>query len=108
MRKALVRIDGIAAGILEERDEGFFFLYLPEYLKSNSPSPASLTLPLRKEEYRSPNLFPFFDGIIPEGWMLEILCSRFGAPPEDRFGLLLKAGKDVVGNVSVEELPGEE
>lgn len=47
MRKALVRIDGIAAGILEERDEGFFFLYLPEYLKSSSPSPASLTLPLR-------------------------------------------------------------
>lgn len=108
MRRALVRIDGIVAGILGERDDGFFFLYLPEYLKSTFPSPASLTLPLRAEEYRSSILFPFFDGLIPEGWMLEILCSRFGVPAKDRFGLLLKAGKDVVGNVSVEELPDEE
>lgn len=108
MRKALVRVDGVSAGILEEREEGFFFLYFPEYLKTPSHPPVSLTLPLQRDEYSSSALFPFFDGLIPEGWMLEILCSRFGVPPEDRFGLLLKAGKDVVGNVSVEEIPDEE
>lgn len=103
MRKALVRLDGRKAGTLEETEEGFFFQYFPEYLGSPSPSPVSLTLPFRKEPYQSTALFPFFDGLIPEGWMLEVLSSRFGILPSDRFALLLKAGKNVVGNVSVEE-----
>jgi serine/threonine-protein kinase HipA len=46
-------------------------------------------------------LFPFFDGLIPEGWLLDIVTHNWKISPSDRFGVLLVACKDAVGNVSV-------
>ncbi|MCW3081692.1 HipA N-terminal domain-containing protein [Segetibacter sp.] len=34
--------------------------------------PVSLTLPLKDQPYTSNVMFPFFDGLIPEGWLLDI------------------------------------
>lgn len=102
-RTALVFVRKVFAGILKETDEGYSFSYDRKYLESEKPLAVSLTLPLREEEYRSKTLFSFFDGLIPEGWLLNIVSKNWKVDQRDRFGLLLVACKDPIGNVSIEE-----
>ena len=66
MSRALIQYKGINAGILKETDEGYEFQYDKEYLADEASAPVSLTLPLSEKPYKSPVLFPFFDGLIPE------------------------------------------
>ena len=89
------------AGILSETDEGYSFAYDEEYIKKEEASAVSLTLPLSQKEYISKTLFSFFDGLIPEGWLLEVVSRNWKIETKDRFGLLLVACKDVIGNVSI-------
>ena len=49
-------------------------------------------------------LFPFFDGLIPEGWLLDIAEKNWKLNPRDRMGLLLACCKDCIGAVSIEEV----
>ena len=58
---------------------------------------------MRNEPYGSSTLFPFFDGLIPEGWLLHVISRNWKIDRTDRFGLLLKACKDPIGNVSIME-----
>lgn len=102
-RKGNVYVKGIYAGILEECDDGYRFCYDESYLDSPEAYPVSLTLPLASEPYSSKTLFPFFDGIIPEGWLLNVVSRNWKIEPRDRFGLLLVSCKDSIGCVSVEE-----
>lgn len=102
-RKAYIYVRNIFAGILEETDEGYSFQYDPEYLQSKTASVVSLTLPLRIEKYTSKTLFPFFDGLIPEGWLLKVVTDNWKIDRQDRFGVLLVACKDGIGNVSIRE-----
>ena len=51
----------------------------------------------------SKTLFPFFDGLIPEGWLLGAVSRNWKIDITDRFGLLLVACKDGIGNVSIRE-----
>ncbi|MGI5971949.1 MAG: HipA N-terminal domain-containing protein [Oscillospiraceae bacterium] len=102
-RTAYVYVRNIFAGLLAETDEGYSFSYDAEYLKRDNASAVSLTLPLSKETYNSKTLFPFFDGLIPEGWLLDVVSRNWKIDPIDRFGLLLVACKDSVGNVSIKE-----
>ena len=66
----------------------------------------SLTLPLQKEAYRSPVLFPFFDGLIPEGWLLDVALRNMDISVLDRMSLLLLCCKECIGSVSVQEVNG--
>ena len=102
-RTADVYIRNTYAGILQETEEGYAFTYDRDYLKSDHPSPVSLTLPLREEAYVSGILFPFFDGLIPEGWLLQVVVNNWKVDDKDRFSLLLLACKDCIGNVSIRE-----
>ena len=68
--KGVVFYGELRAGMVEQTDEGYTFQYDKEYLKRENAKPVSQTLPLRNEEYSSKVLFPFFDGLIPEGWLL--------------------------------------
>lgn len=101
-RKAFVYIRDRYAGLLEETDAGYRFQYDAEYLQGET-LPVSLTMPLTNEPYTSKTLFPFFDGLIPEGWLLELVTHNWKIDRRDRFGLLLIACKDAVGNVSIQE-----
>lgn len=103
-RKGKVYIQGIPAGIIKETDVGYSFKYDEEYLQRDSASAASLTLPLREEEYRSNVLFPFFDGLIPEGWLLSVTQKTWKLDRKDRFGALLAVCGDCIGDVSVERM----
>lgn len=103
-RNAYVYVRDDYAGILKETDSGYSFSYDNKYLLSDQASVVSLTLPLREEEYKSKTLFSFFDGLIPEGWLLDIVTDNWKIDKIDRFGLLLVACKDPVGNVRVSEV----
>ena len=61
----------------------------------------SLTLPLQKEAFVSPVLFPFFDGLIPEGWLLDVALRNTDISILDRMSLLLLCCKECIGSVSV-------
>lgn len=101
-RKAFVYIRDSYAGLLEETDEGYRFQYDPGYLACGT-SPVSLTLPLTDKPFVSTTLFPFFDGLIPEGWLLEVVSHNWKIERRDRFGLLLIACRDAIGNVTIRE-----
>ena len=103
-RTAYLYVRNTFAGVLKETDAGYSFSYDDGYLHSRNPSAVSLTLPLRSEEYSSKTLFSFFDGLIPEGWLLNVVSKNWKIDKKDRFGLLLVACKDPIGNVSIREV----
>lgn len=102
-RTAFVYVRNIYAGVLKETDYGYSFQYDPKYLQSKKASNVSLTLPLQAECYTSKIFFPFFDGLIPEGWLLKVVSDNWKIASHDRFGILLVACKDGIGNVSIQE-----
>jgi serine/threonine-protein kinase HipA len=102
-RKANINVHETKAGVLEETETGYRFQYDSEYLLQKSAEPVSLTLPLEEEPYESRVLFPFFDGLIPEGWLLNVVEETWKVNPKDRMGLLLVSCRDTIGHVSVRE-----
>ena len=102
-RKADIYVLEIKAGVLEESETGYRFQYDSGYLFQKNAIPVSLTLPLQEEPYESHVLFPFFDGLIPEGWLLNVVEDTWKVNPMDRMGLLLVSCRDSIGNVSVRE-----
>lgn len=100
-RTAYVYVGEAYAGALRETDAGYAFAYDQDYLALEEPIPVSLTLPLRAEGYTSRTLFPFFDGLIPEGWLLAVVSRNWKIDAQDRFGILLVACKDTIGHVSI-------
>ncbi len=102
-RTAYIYVRDIYAGLLKETDDGYCFSYAEAYLNRVDASPVSLTLPLSREEYHSKTLFSFFDGLIPEGWLLDVVKRNWKLDSKDRFGILLVACKDSIGNVTVSE-----
>lgn len=108
MKQGNVYFKQLHAGIIREDEDGYMFLYDPDYLLRSDARPVSLTLPLRKEPYVSQVLFPFFDGLIPEGWLLDVAIKSWKIDPGDRMGLLLACCQDCIGAVSVEPINDEE
>ena len=101
MKRAKVYVHDREAGVLIEDENGFMFRYLDDYLGSEGAEAVSLTLQLRTEEYRDKVLFPFFDGLIPEGWLLNIAENSWKINQRDRMSLLLACCKDCIGAVSI-------
>ena len=101
--------DRLAGTLAELPEGGYRFVYDPAYLELGSA--ISLTLPLQAEPFESPELFPFFAGLVPEGWYLRIVAPTIKVDETDTFGLLLHTCEDCIGAVSVRALPvdsGEE
>ena len=101
-RKGKVYVQNCYAGMIAEVDEGYEFSYDVDYLKAEDAVAVSLTLPLRNEPYVASTLFPFFDGLIPEGWLLHIVEKNWKIDGKDRFGLLLATCSDCIGDVRIE------
>ncbi len=109
MKQALVNLRGIKAGILTEDENGYTFVYDADFLCSGNAEAISLTLPLTDKPYNEKVLFPFFDGLIPEGWLLDIAEKNWKIDARDRMSLLLACCKDCIGAVGVEPvIIGEE
>lgn len=104
MKRAEIYMHNLRAGVLTEDENGYHFAYEKEYLEQPEAEPVSLTLPLTSETYSSKILFPFFDGLIPEGWLLDIAQKNWKLNPRDRMSILLETCRDCNGAVSVHKI----
>ena len=103
MRQADVYLYDRLAGRLTEDENGYTFQYDADYLKGNTVL-LSVNLPLQTEAFHDKVLFPFFDGLIPEGWLLAIAAKNWKLNPNDRMGLLLACCRDCIGAASIREV----
>ncbi len=105
MRQARVYYQDKIAGILTETDEGEYeFRYAAGYVKEYPSDFITFSMPVSDVPYRDKRLFPFFEGLIPEGWLLEIASKNWKINRNDRMGLLLACCRNCVGAVSVEPI----
>ena len=102
MRKAKVLVNNQEAGILTELE--FRKKYRFEYLADYRGIPVSLTI-LPGMNYDFDGFPPFFDGLLPEGYQLEGLLKFGKIDRNDLFSQLMAVGEDMVGNVTVKEVP---
>ena len=100
-RNAKIYYTDLFAGTLVEDETGYTFKYDEAYLQNPNAQPISLTLPKQKDSFNSKTMFPFFDGLIPEGWLLDIAQKNWKINPRDRMGLLLSCCKDCIGAVDL-------
>ncbi len=101
MKQGLVYKKDILAGLVWENEEGYGFKYFQFYLDKPLYGAVSRTLPLREEPYTDKNMIPFFDGLIPEGWLLKIAVDNWKLNPRNRMDLLLKLCSDCIGDISI-------
>jgi serine/threonine-protein kinase HipA len=101
-RSGNVYMKSVFCGVVRETDDGYLFEYNKEYLQNDQAESVSLTLPLTEKSYQNKTLFAFFDGLIPEGWLLDIAEKNWKINYKDRMGLLLSCCKDCIGAVSVQ------
>jgi serine/threonine-protein kinase HipA len=108
MRQANVLYDNKVAGTLTETDEGeYIFQYHPAYREEKGREPITLTMPVQAEPYISNHLFAFFEGLIPEGWLLDIASKNWKLNPNDRMGLLMACCRNCIGAVSIQPIEPE-
>jgi len=107
-KKANVYLRDHKAGLLERTGTGYRFTYYRDYLSLPDAHPISLTLPLTETPYNSDQLFPFFFGLLPEGWFLDITCRTLKIDQKNSFDILVASGGDCVGAVTVFPVKGAE
>lgn len=101
MRRANIYLHGNLAGVLEEteRNEKYRFRYHEDY----AGPPISHTMPVSSDPYTFDGFPPFFDGLLPEGEMLDGLLRQAKLDSNDYLGQLVVVGGDLVGAVTVRE-----
>ena len=105
-RQAIVRLDGQLVGRLSESGRQITFQYDAEWLANAHAVPVSLTLPLTAKPYVTDGLHPFFENLLPEGWLLDLTTTSLKISKDDAFGLLIATCGDCIG--AVEILPTKE
>ena len=101
MRQAIIKYNNLPAGLLTELDSGEYeFVYDEKYVQTQVGF-ITFQMPVRSTPYTSKSLFPFFDGLIPEGWLLNIASESWRINKNDRMGLLLACCQHTIGAVSV-------
>ncbi len=107
MRRGNVYYKDHLAGVITETDDGeYVFEYDTKYVEEHPFTPLSFTLPVSTKAYVDRRLHPFFIGLIPEGWLLEIASKSWKIDRNDSMGLLLSCCKNCIGAVSI--MPIEE
>ncbi len=100
-RQAIVRLDGQPVGTLTENGQQITFQYDAEFLASDQAVPVSLTLPLTDKPYVTDGLHPFFENLLPEGWLLDLTTTALKISKADAFGLLMATCADCIGAVEI-------
>ena len=108
MRKAAIYYKEFLAGILTETDEGeYIFQYEEKYVNEHPKESITLTMPVSTKPYTDKRLFSFFEGLIPEGWLLDIASKNWKINQNDRMRLLLACCQNCIGAVSVQPISNE-
>lgn len=109
MRQGKVFYKDEFAGIISETSDGeYVFHYNEDYVKHHPDEFITFTMPVRSKPYIEKRLFPFFEGLIPEGWLLNIASENWKINTNDRMGLLLACCQNCIGAVSVEPIVEED
>ena len=91
-----------------ETDEGeYVFKSEERYVNEHPKQFLTFTMPVSLKPYSDKRLFPFFEGLIPEGWLLDIASKNWKINQNDRMGLLLACCQNCIGAVSVQPIPQE-
>lgn len=102
MRSAEIYYKDLLAGILTETDDGeYTFQYEKAYIKNYPEQFITFSMKVSDQVFKDKRLFPFFEGLIPEGWLLDIASKNWKINQNDRMGLLLACCRDCIGAVSV-------
>lgn len=101
---ARVYFNELFVGILSKNKVGYIFKYDDVFLASPDNFPISYSLPLQSTEFKSPKLFPFFEALVSEGWLLRIQSQSLKIDERDFFSMLLENGKDLIGGIKIEEV----
>jgi serine/threonine-protein kinase HipA len=108
MRKAAIYYKDLLAGHLTETDEGdYIFQYEEAYVKDYPRQFITFSMPVTTAAFKDRRLFSFFEGLIPEGWLLDIASKSWKINQNDRMGLLLACCKNCIGAVSVQPILDE-
>lgn len=102
MRRARVLMHGLFAGILDEPVSGREYRFV--YDEGYDGPPISLTMPTVQKKYEFSDFPAFFDGLLPEGEMLEGLLRQRKIDRMDFFAQLMAVGEEMVGAVTVQEI----
>ena len=109
MRRAEIYYNDVVAGILTETNEGeYTFQYDKEYVVKYPEQFITFSMPVNERPYVENRLFPFFEGLIPEEWLLDIASKNWKINQNDRMGLLLACCQNCIGAVSVKPIPGDD
>ena len=104
MRRAIVMVHGNRAGVLTEVSSAEYYF---EYDEKYDGDAVSLTMPLNHKKYGYKSFPPFFEGLLPEGIMLEGLLKIAKIDKKDYFSQLIATGNDLVGAVTVKSMEDE-
>ncbi len=99
--KAVIYYNNKKAGILLRTKDGYEFNYDNEYANDQDSKPISKTMPVSRMKFYSDRLFPFFENLLPEGFLLELTVSKLKIDKNNKFELLLNVGEDMVGAVTI-------
>lgn len=109
MRRGKVYYKDQLAGTITETNEGeYVFQYDLKYVQHHPDDFITFTMPVTDKPYTDKRLFPFFDGLIPEGWLLDIASENWKINLNDRMGLLLACCRNCIGAVSVAPITKED
>lgn len=93
------------AGILEETEEGYRFTYSDGYRTNGAP--IGYGFPVSEPMYEFTHFPPLFDNLVSEGWMRRTQSLNQKISEDDRFGLLMHNGADLVGAITVKRMNDE-
>ncbi len=102
MKRANIFVNGVLAGELQEIERGKLYRFI--YLEGYKGDSVSLTMPLSSSFYEYDRFPPFFEGLLPEGMMLDGLLKIRKIDSNDFMSQLIAVGGDLVGNVTVEAI----
>ncbi|MGV8915976.1 MAG: HipA N-terminal domain-containing protein [Kaistella sp.] len=105
MRQGKVYYQNDFAGTITETADGeYTFVYDKSYIQKFPIQEITFSMPVSEKVYKDNRLFPFFEGLIPEGWLLEIAAESWKINKNDRMGLLLACCQNCIGAVSVQPI----
>ena len=85
MRQAKVFYQDFLSGTLTETNEGeYVFQYDENYVREHPMDFLTFSMPVRTSPYTDNRLFTFFEGLIPEGWLLDIASKNWKLNSNER------------------------